>query len=203
MHIWMMTYFGYPVVLVVDKGPQFTGNEWNSLTHNAGIEVHSSGVESHNAIAPGERYHLYIRRVFRKVRTSMTQISDDLALTVAVNACNDTAVPNGLVPTLLVIGVFSKFPVRPQQLPENSDRMRAIGVARKEAGRLISKQRLDTTLGKLVPKVSDANIRIVASIDMIKPYCQNTLPKKSCARKSKRPLRAKCFCERERNLKLY
>lgn len=62
MRILVITFIRYPDTLAVDRGPQFTTNEWSSLTHNTGTEVHSSGVEGHNAIGAGEKYNSFLPR---------------------------------------------------------------------------------------------------------------------------------------------
>lgn len=62
-----------------------------SMLQGAGIKCQPSGVESHNAIGSGERYHSYLRRVFDKFHADTADISAEHAPTVAVKAVKDTA----------------------------------------------------------------------------------------------------------------
>lgn len=104
--IWVTTYVGFPEILALDQDAQFCSDEQCSLAQGSGISLHHSGVERHNAIGNGERYHSYLRRVFHKVQSNTPNLSDEIALTLAVKACNDTAGPKGLVPTLLLFSVL-------------------------------------------------------------------------------------------------
>lgn len=84
--IWITTFVEYPDTLELDHGPQFSSKEWKSLAHDAGISLHQSGVESHNAVGYGERYHSLLRRIFNKVVASTAHINDELAQAFAVKA---------------------------------------------------------------------------------------------------------------------
>ena len=83
----------------------------------AGIELTLSGVEEHNALGEGERYHSYLRQVYDKVKANFPAIEAEYALQIAVKAVNDTAGPKGLVPTLLVFGIVPRTLVSPLDLP--------------------------------------------------------------------------------------
>lgn len=102
----MSKYFGYPEVVAIDQGPRFTSGLWASLLQAAGIKSQTSGVESHNAIGNGERYHSYLRHVFSKVCTDTAKIMDEHALAVTVKAVKDTSGPEVLLPAMLVFGVM-------------------------------------------------------------------------------------------------
>lgn len=89
-----------------DQGPQFKSRKWEGLCHLAGIDLTISGVEEHNALGEGERYHSYLRLTFKKVKKDFPILENQYALQIAVKMVNDTAGPHGLIPTLLVFGVF-------------------------------------------------------------------------------------------------
>lgn len=57
-------------------------------------------------------------------------LDDEHKLSIAVKACDDSAGPDGNVPTLLLFGVISRRPICPTPLPDNTARMRALQAAR-------------------------------------------------------------------------
>lgn len=158
--IWVAPYVGFPDTLALDQGPQFTSNEWVNLARASGITIKPSGVESHNALGAGERYHSYLRRIYNKVRASIPSLSKKVSLALAVKASNDTAGPSGLVPSLLVFGVMPRLPIRPAALPSHVDRMRAAVLARKEMIDIVAKQRLETAANRRVPNAADSTFCI-------------------------------------------
>lgn len=70
-----------------------------------------TGLESHNALGVGERYHSYRRRIFDKVRADAPNIKKILTLFITVRICNDTAKIDVLSPTLLVFEIVSRLPI--------------------------------------------------------------------------------------------
>ena len=137
VRIWVHQYIGYPDVIQVDQGPQFQSTEWKNYLRSMGIRSQNAGVESQNAIGTVERYHKYLRDIYRKVRMTHPHQDREETLATAVHAMNCTAGPEGLSPILLVFGVFPRIPVRPQQLPKQEVRMKAMADARKEMSKLI------------------------------------------------------------------
>ena len=93
-------------------------DRWDSLLRDAGIEKDESGIESHNAIGSRERYHAFLRQIYKKVRAELPNISKDYALSLAVKAINETAGPNGLSRILLVFGVHPRMHLPTTNLPE-------------------------------------------------------------------------------------
>ena len=99
----------------------------------SGVKLRLSGVESHNSLGVGERYHHFLRRVIRKVRSPDSDISFNDALGLAMKAMNDTAGPKGLVPSLRVIDVMPRTLLADfDYLPCQFQRMNVMQVARKE-----------------------------------------------------------------------
>ena len=74
-----------------------------------GIKVKIVPVEAHNSIGIVERYHGPIRRAYLIITTEIQGIDKDMALQMAFKAINDTAGPDGLVPTLLVYGTLPRM----------------------------------------------------------------------------------------------
>lgn len=63
---WVLPYIGYPINLKTDQGRQFQSSEWESYLISAGINKIPTGVESHNALGAGERYHKYLRKIVKR-----------------------------------------------------------------------------------------------------------------------------------------
>ena len=91
---WVNPYVGFSDAIHDDQGPQFQSQKWRNLLQSAGIKQLYSGVESHNALGVGERYHSFLRHIFRKVRAQYPMLSKVEALPLAVQAMNSTAGPN-------------------------------------------------------------------------------------------------------------
>lgn len=155
---WAQAYAGHPQLMHVDQAPQFTSPIWQGLCNSARIELVKSGVESHNALGAGERYHAYLRTIYRKVRLGHPGIDQETALSTAVAAMNQTAGPRGLAPTLLVFGILPRTPVSPLPLPTQADRMQAIVEARREMQALIAGARLRTALSAPVPAAASSDV---------------------------------------------
>lgn len=65
---WAAIYPGYPDKMRVDPEGIFRSKAWAQLAATQGIlEVQLSGVEGHNALGLGERYHAPLRRIFLKI----------------------------------------------------------------------------------------------------------------------------------------
>jgi hypothetical protein len=64
-------------------------------------------VKAHWAVGKVKQAHSPLRRTFDILRAELKSSTDDEdVLQIALKALNDTAGPNGLVPTLLVFGTY-------------------------------------------------------------------------------------------------
>eukprot|EP00171_Calliarthron_tuberculosum_P000524 IDg524t1 len=152
---WVNVYVGYSKIVHTDQGTQFVSDTWKSLLHSAGIKHHVSGIQSHNALGVGERYHAYLRRIFEKVRSEHPRMDQHDVLSISVHAMNTTAGPNGLIPTLLVFGCLPQLPSGFSDVPEQRERMKTMIQARNEMAVIIAKSRIQTALNKRVPRAAD------------------------------------------------
>lgn len=66
LECWATLYIGHPDRMKVDQGSQFSSKAFRSLTKENGIQLCISGVESHNSLGTGERYHEPLRRIYQK-----------------------------------------------------------------------------------------------------------------------------------------
>jgi hypothetical protein len=104
--IWCSIYTGYPDRLRIDSESAFTSVKWKTLTESRGITLLISGVEAHNSLGIGERYHEF------------PHVGPALLLQIAVKAITDTTGTNGLAPSLLVFGVVPRFAPMSMDLPK-------------------------------------------------------------------------------------
>lgn len=158
--VWVASYVGYPDKVLLDQGSQFQSNEFASLLLAAGIDRKDAGVESHNSLGETERYHAYLRHIFEKARAEHPNLSTEVILQLATKACNDTAGPSGLVPTLLVFGVMPRLPIHPKELPSQKERMETLHQSRIEMAKVIARARLRTAMNKNVPASADSELNI-------------------------------------------
>ena len=126
LNCWTTLYVGHPIKMRVDQGSAFTSVRWTRLCDKVGIEVKESGIEHHNALGAGERYHDPLRRVFKKVKHEYPSLNRELALRISVKAINDTMGPEGLVPSLLVFGCLPRFSATDSNILEQKKRMQAL-----------------------------------------------------------------------------
>jgi hypothetical protein len=66
-------------------------------------------VEAHNSIGIVEQYHGPIRHAYTIITIEIRDIDKDIALQIAFKAINDSASPDGLVPTLLVYSAYPRM----------------------------------------------------------------------------------------------
>ena len=162
--IWAHAYAGHPERKHTDQGPQFVAAGWRALAHAAGIHQRESGVESHNSLGAGERYHAVLRHIYRRVTADHPDLPPDVAFTLAVSAMNKTIGPHGLVPTLLVFGLIPRVTVSPLRLPTQQDRMRAAETACKEMRAQVARARVQAALRLRVPAAADADLPVGTSV---------------------------------------
>ena len=95
-----------------------------------------------------ERYHIPLRRSYEIIRDELDseQIDKEIILQMAVKAVNDSAGPDGIVPTLLVFGAYPRITdIDPPSL-SIVKRAQAIQVATKEVRRLYAQRQVNDAL---------------------------------------------------------
>ncbi|KAF1934529.1 hypothetical protein EJ02DRAFT_471813, partial [Clathrospora elynae] len=108
--LWIDTYQGPPDIITHNAGTNFASVEFKSEAKIMGITCKQVPVEAHWSIGKVERYHAPLRRAYEILRAELdSRTSDDAVLQMAVKAVNDTAGPDGLVPTLLVFGAYPRI----------------------------------------------------------------------------------------------
>ena len=144
---WIDTYVGPPDTLVSDAGTNFTSAEFKANARIMAIEVEEVPVEAHNSIGKLERYHAPLRRAFHVIAGDLRGqgVSNESILQMAVKAVNDTAGPDGLVPTLLVFGTYPRLSDASPPSPSIAARAVAIRKAMAEVREEKAKQQISET----------------------------------------------------------
>lgn len=168
LQCWVTPYVGHPDFMHTDQGPQLISGQWRALLAANGIKHMESGVESHNSLGAGERYHAFMRQLFfvffLRVRAAHPTVDREHALSLAVWTMNQTAGTHRLVPSLLVFGVLPRFPVAPSALPSQQERMVAVHTARATLLQHLARTRVLRALRSRVPAAADADIRAGAAV---------------------------------------
>lgn len=94
------------------------------------------------------------------VRLENSLLGMEDALSTAIHAMNNTAGQNGLIPTLLVLGVLPRFPFSSSDLPERHERMKAMKNSRDEMIKAVSANWLRTALSRNVPSATDKEVKV-------------------------------------------
>ena len=145
--MWLDTYVGPPDVIVHDAGTNFASKEFRDNAKVLAIEVHEVPVESHNAVGKVERYHGPLRRAYQIIKAELAgTVPDEQMLQMAVKAINDTAGPNGIVPTLLVFGTYPRMTDTSQPAPSTAVRANALYKAMTEVRQLKAARQVQDAL---------------------------------------------------------
>ena len=158
LYAWVTIYLGFPQEILTDQGSVFTSKEWEQRCKEAEVSIDTTGTESHNSLGKGETYHALLRRVYNKVNTSHPELPKELGLAMTVKAINDTAGPNGLVPTLLLFGVMPRIPHEPAVFPDNNARIKEMEAARKELEIIAAKARVRQSMTKKTPPAASIQL---------------------------------------------
>lgn len=145
---WIDTYIGPPEYIVHDAGTNFMAKEFKQHATSMSIQTKTVPVEAHHSIGKVERFHAPLRRSLKIIQeeTQDIGVSKAAMLQMAVKAINDTAGPNGLVPTLLVFGTFPRIVDSDPPTPNIQQRASAISKAMKEIHKLHSAMKVRNAL---------------------------------------------------------
>jgi len=144
---WIDVYLGPPDQIVHDAGKNFSSVEFRQQAKAMAIKVKEVPVEAHNSVGKVERYHTPLRRAYEIISLELNGASEELVLQMAVKAVNDSAGPDGLVPTLLVFGAYPRMTDDSPPSLSITQRAEAIRKASKEVRRLYATRQVNDALG--------------------------------------------------------
>ena len=109
--IGLMSIFGPSDLITHNAGSNFVSKEFRQYTTSMAIATKSVPVEAHWSIGMVEKYHAVLQKAYKVIADNLQGcgLSKEIILQMAVKAINDTAGPNGLVPTLLVFGAYPRM----------------------------------------------------------------------------------------------
>jgi hypothetical protein len=112
------------------------------------IEVKKVPVEAYNSVGQVKRYYTPLRHAYKIIQNELKdeQIDKEIMLQMAVKAINDSAGPDGIVPTLLVFGVYPRLTEMDPPSPSVTKRAEAIRAASKEVRRLYAERQVKDAL---------------------------------------------------------
>lgn len=85
-------------------------------------------VKAHNSVEKIKRYHIVVRKVYNMFLVHFPSINKKERLVLTIKSINDTAGPDGLVPTILVFGAYPRIS-RLERPPETTV-SRAVAIAK-------------------------------------------------------------------------
>jgi hypothetical protein len=133
------------------------GSEFVNNAKIMAIKIEKIPVKAHHSIGKIEKYHAPLRRAFEVITADLgNTITSDHVLQMAVKAVNDTAGPNGLVPTLLVFGTFPRISSTSPPSPSIIARGEAVRKAMAEIHKLKAERQVTNALAaRNGPNVED------------------------------------------------
>jgi hypothetical protein len=143
---WIDTYLGPSDQITADAGKNFASREFSQLASTVGTKVKIVPVEAHNSVGIVERYHGPVRRAYYIITAEVRDINKDMALQMAFKAINDSAGPDGLIPTLLVYGAYPRMSESDTPSPTVTQRAAALKKATAEIQRFRAKRQVADAL---------------------------------------------------------
>jgi hypothetical protein len=143
---WIDVYQGPPNTIVSDAGKNFASEKFRQHAAIMNIDVKEVPVEAHNSIGKVERYHGSLRQAYKILSSELPSANKEAILQMAVKAVNDSAGPDGIVPTLLVFGAYPRMTRDSPPSPSITERAEAIHKAMKEVRRLYAERQVNDAL---------------------------------------------------------
>jgi hypothetical protein len=110
------------------------------------INVKKVLVKAHNSIGKVERYYSPLRQAYKILSSELPSANKEAILQIAVKAVNNSAGPDGIVPTLLVFRAYPHIIKDSPPLPSITKQAEAIYKAMKKVRRLYAEQQVNDAL---------------------------------------------------------
>ena len=161
LRCWIRVYLGPPDHIPVDQGSNFVSRHFKGSASAEGMSIIEAPVKSPSTMTHVESYHAPLRSAYLKIKDSMSRTTTDAdCLQMAVKCTNDTVVPEGLCPTLLVYG---SIPRPPRQLPADTqlERAKAMDAAIDSVQKELTKRKIAFALTNTgIPKGTEQEQRL-------------------------------------------
>ncbi len=106
---WIYVYLGPPAFSVHDAGTAMFAKEFQANAEYLHIPTKTIAVEAAQSLSVVERYHVPIKKAYRRIMYEAPRLEKAAALQMAVKAVNDSVGPDGIVHTLLVYGALPRL----------------------------------------------------------------------------------------------
>jgi hypothetical protein len=102
-------------------------------------------VEAYNSVGKIKQYHGSLRQAYKIICNELYDIetSTKMSLQIAVKTINDSAGPDGIIPTLLVFGAYPRMTNNSALSPTTTKRTETIRKASNEIRRYYTKQHIE------------------------------------------------------------
>lgn len=134
-----------------DQESGVSSKAFRDLSTAQRIQLEFTGVSAHNLMGRVEQAHRTLRRIFRILTAEHPILTKAMRFHCAIKAINGTVGEKGLLPSTLVFGVTPSLVNSNVNLPEQSERFRALKRARDEAATVIAETRIRRALKSNVP----------------------------------------------------
>ena len=161
---WIDVYLGPPDIITHDAGTNFASQEFRAeakLLGNTCKQVHT---EAYWSIGKVERYHQPLRRAYNILSQELKgAVPDESILQMSVKTINDTAGPNGLVPTLLVFGAYPRVTIDSPPSAGTLRRAEAVCKAMKDLRAITAQRRVNDALNTRNGPICDSTALPIGS----------------------------------------
>ena len=107
---WIDTYLGPPDIITYDAGTNFNSTKFRNEVRLIKITYHQIPIKVYWSINKVKEYYGFIRKAYKIIIKKLSNASPKLLrLQIAIKVINNTANPNGLVPTLLIFKAYPKI----------------------------------------------------------------------------------------------
>lgn len=151
VNVWEAVYQGYPNIFLVGGDSIFTFPQWTSFTDSVEIQLQLSGVESHNCLGLGERYHGGLLHIFHKVREEVPGVNFELPLRLSIKSKTNTICPAILVLSYLVFRLLLQYAEFNSTILVQAECLKFLKVARSEMAPISTDLRIKQALLSLPP----------------------------------------------------
>lgn len=151
--------------LNVEKEPRKKVYIYNYLNRWSQLQWSSQLMEGHNQIGEGKRYHNHVRGMFNIINDTHPYVDDSCKLRIATCSINDTMVPEGMVPSILVFEVLPSFPALSSFNKNQLERYNALALGRAKLESMFAQNRIEIDLWSKRPqakKLYSSRIKAIA-----------------------------------------
>jgi hypothetical protein len=129
-------------------------------------------IEAHSIISKIEHYHALLRRAYNIISAELgASVDRDVILQMAIKAINDTISPDGIVPTVLIFGVYPRMTINSPPSALTARRAETMRKAIVDLRRIVAKRRVNDALNTRNSPIVTETLSLAPRSD-IKVWCE-------------------------------